>query len=101
MKEGMTLRLEAVKGVDSLSLCLTSWPNMETACPCHCRTACCGGSTGKNHPYCWYQHEKSHGGLRLCLPQRVKYGLNPFFLYLIQLAHSFMLYQFFWQYKEG
>lgn len=37
-------------------------------------------NTGKNHPYCWYQHEKTPGQLRLCFPQRVKYGFKPLFL---------------------
>lgn len=78
MKEGMALSLEAVKGTDSLSLCITSWPNMETACPCLPWGE--QYNIGKNHPYCWYQHEKSPAGLRLCLPQRVKCGLKPLFL---------------------
>lgn len=92
MKEGMALSLEAVKGTDSLSLCISSWPNMETACPCHCRTACHGGNSttlAKTTLIVGTSMKKTLGGLRLCLPQRVKYGLNPFSLYLIKLVHSF------------
>lgn len=72
-----------LKGTDSLSCHITSWPNgMKAAFPCHCRIVSHSDeeSNGcKIIPPWWSQHEKAPLGLRLCLPQaqRVKYQLKP------------------------